>query len=264
MRDVTRICWGRILRAVGGARTVPCVASVALHAGVLVVGSQGLAGRPVQRVEASSAELAIELEPEVMREPEVTAVPKVLPEPLAVPSPVRPAVAARAPSLQPHQHPYPVAASHDSTPHDPSEVHAAADVAAPEGQSASEAPALRPRFVLRATGALATAATSGASEKAGESEYSASAVDQPARLRAAAAAAYPELARASEIEADVPLEIVVDSAGAVVSARALAAPGYGLEAAALSTARAYRFTPARRAGRAVRVRMRCSVSFRLR
>ena len=264
-----------MLRALRGVRTVPCIASLALHAGALAVGSQGIAGLRAPSAAAPPPELAIELEPEV------TPVPRELPEPAAeVALPARPAAAARAPRMVPHHHDYPVAPSHDGTLHDPSVVHAPVAAERPavseSGVSADAQPP--PRFAMRAveSGAfmngskaattattLTTAtATSGSSNES--AEFVETSVDQPARLRAAAAAAYPELARASEIEADVPLEIVVDTAGAVVSARALAAPGYGLEAAAVTTARGYRFTPARRAGRAVRVRMRCNVSFRLR
>ena len=49
-----------------------------------------------------------------------------------------------------------------------------------------------------------------------------------------------------------------------VLARALTHVGYGLDEAALRAIRAYRFSPARRAGRPVPVRMRWSVQFRLR
>jgi protein TonB len=74
---------------------------------------------------------------------------------------------------------------------------------------------------------------------------------------------YPETARAAEIEADVLLELVVDGEGRVTGARPLAARDLGLTDAALRAVRAYRFTPAERAGRPVRVRMRWTVTFRL-
>jgi len=89
-------------------------------------------------------------------------------------------------------------------------------------------------------------------------------VDVPARLLAAAPLAYPPAARQAEIEIDFPLEIVVDDGGHVVSARALTRAGYGLDEAALRGIRAYRFSPAMRAGRPVAVRMRWLVQFRLR
>jgi len=89
-------------------------------------------------------------------------------------------------------------------------------------------------------------------------------VDVPARLLAAAPLAYPPAARQAEIETDFPLEIVVDGGGHVVSVRALARAGYGLDEAALQGIRGYRFSPAMRAARPVAVRMRWVVQFRLR
>jgi protein TonB len=75
---------------------------------------------------------------------------------------------------------------------------------------------------------------------------------------------YPATARAAEIEADVPLEIVVDARGAVVDARGRAHAGYGLDEAAARAVRAYRFAPAQRGGVPVAVRMRWTMQFRLR
>ena len=89
-------------------------------------------------------------------------------------------------------------------------------------------------------------------------------VDVPARLLAAGPLAYPPAARRAEIETDFPLEIVVDATGRVIFARALSRAGYGLDEAALQGIRGYRFSPAMRAGRAVAVRMRWIVQFRLR
>ena len=72
------------------------------------------------------------------------------------------------------------------------------------------------------------------------------------------------MARQAEIESDFPVEIVVDSDGSVAAARAVNRVGYGLDEAALRAIREYRFSPALRAGRPVRVRMRWTVQFRLR
>jgi protein TonB len=99
---------------------------------------------------------------------------------------------------------------------------------------------------------------------AGDPPLAADAVDVPARLLAGRPAIYPAGARRAEVESDVPLEIVVAPAGAVVSARVVVPRGYGLDGAALEAVRSYRFSPARRAGRAVPVRMRWTVQFRLR
>ena len=74
---------------------------------------------------------------------------------------------------------------------------------------------------------------------------------------------YPADARSEEVEADVPLEIVVDKSGKVVSARALSHVGYGFDESAISAIRQYRFSPAGRAGHAVAVRMPWTMQFRL-
>ena len=86
----------------------------------------------------------------------------------------------------------------------------------------------------------------------------------PARLLAASPLVYPPAARKAEIETDVPVEIVVDAGGRVVSARAVIRAGYGLDDSAVRAIRDYRFSPAIRAGRPVAVRMRWTVQFRLR
>lgn len=103
-----------------------------------------------------------------------------------------------------------------------------------------------------------TSATSGATSIFGAGE-----VDAPARLLAASPVSYPPAARQAEIETDVPLEIVVDPAGHVVSARLTSKAGFGLDDEALRAIRGYRFSPALRAGQAVAVRMRWLVQFRL-
>jgi len=89
-------------------------------------------------------------------------------------------------------------------------------------------------------------------------------VNEPARLMTPSPLVYPAAARAAAIELDFPVEIVVDPTGRVVTARPLRHAGYGLDEEALRAIRDYRFSPARRAGRAVPVRMRWTVQFRLR
>lgn len=89
-------------------------------------------------------------------------------------------------------------------------------------------------------------------------------VSVPARLLSSSPLVYPPAARQAEIEIDFPVEIVVDVQGRVISARAVTHAGYGLDEAALRAIRAYRFSPAQRAGRPVGVRMRWTVQFRLR
>ncbi|HEX2733369.1 MAG TPA: TonB family protein [Polyangiaceae bacterium] len=94
--------------------------------------------------------------------------------------------------------------------------------------------------------------------------YDTQQVNTPARLRATRVAVYPPAARAAEIEANVPLEIVVDETGRVQDARTLDHVGYGLDESALSAIVGYHFSPAIKDGVAVRVRMRWVVQFRLR
>jgi protein TonB len=89
-------------------------------------------------------------------------------------------------------------------------------------------------------------------------------VDVAAKLVAGATPPYPASAEAAGIEANVPLELVIDAQGTVRSAVAQAHVGYGLDEAALTAVRSYRFAPARRDGHPVAVRMHYSVRFELR
>lgn len=191
-----------------------------------------------------------------------------------------PAVIARSPStiVAPHHsHPYPVPADHDLTAHDPSLPHE------PPSQSAGDAPATAktltdapapttPRFVMT-VGSRAPAPSAGAALGGPASAPSGGVADEPvpeaaldtgAKLISGNLASYTREAEAAGVEATVPLEIVVDSAGAVTSARVLSHVGYGLDEAALRGVRAYRFSPARRAGKALAVRMRWMMRFQLR
>jgi TonB family protein len=128
------------------------------------------------------------------------------------------------------------------------------------------------RFVL-AAGTVTTRAeglpigpAGASSENAGGGEVIAgeSELDAPAQLVKTSPLVYPEAARRAGIETDLPVEIVIDTDGRVVSARALRQAGYGLDEAAMGAIRAYRFWPGFRAGRPVRVRMRWTLQFRLR
>jgi len=89
-------------------------------------------------------------------------------------------------------------------------------------------------------------------------------VSIPARLIADGPVAYPPEARRAEVEADVPVQILVDTAGRVLEARSLIHRGYGLDEAAAQAIRTWRFSPALRDGHPTRVRMRWIVQFRLR
>lgn len=200
--------------------------------------------------------------------------------PLPTPEPARdtatdaPTARSAAPSQATHTHAYPVPASHDATPHDPATDHRPASSSEQRAEPApvvtAAAAAEPPRFSIDVgpgpvgrPGVTSGIAVAGAVPSVLETVPEA-AVSVPARLIASAAASYPAEARASEAEADVLLEIVVDTTGAVVQARSLSRAGFGLDEAALSAIRKYRFSPAQRDGRLVRVRMRWSVQFRLR
>ena len=76
--------------------------------------------------------------------------------------------------------------------------------------------------------------------------------------------AYTAAALASDIEANVPLEIVVDGNGIVTTARGLEHVGYGLDGTARQSVLGYRFTKAMRDGRPVPVRMRWLMRLQLR
>jgi protein TonB len=113
-------------------------------------------------------------------------------------------------------------------------------------------------------GGRAVAANTGATEGGDVAQtYPENGVSSQARLLEGTPPEYPPAARAAAVEADLPLEIVVDASGAVIDARLLRHAGYGLDEAALRAIRAYRFAPAQRAGHGVSVRMRWVVDFRL-
>jgi TonB family protein len=172
-----------------------------------------------------------------------------------------------------------VPSSHDATPHDPAVDHRAKASGVSDARETNAPPipdvarasvAADAHFTIRVAPSIASPASGAAGEKGsgGASETAVivpeAAVSAPARLLASIAASYPPEARANEVEADVSLEIVVDTVGVVVEARPLSRAGLGFDEAALSAIRRYRFSPAQKDGHPVRVRMRWSVQFRLR
>jgi TonB family protein len=150
------------------------------------------------------------------------------------------------------------------------------DTAAVPGSVMSAAPvktdeparfALSAGVVATRPGAASAGSASGPPRSGSEGDTGASGegdVDVPARLLSSSPLVYPPVARQAEIEIDLPVEIVVDAEGRVATARAVSRAGYGLDEAALRAIREYRFSPALRAGRPVRARMRWIVQFRLR
>jgi protein TonB len=176
-----------------------------------------------------------------------------------------------------HKHPYPVAADHDVAPHDPSVPHIALPGPAVDRSPATppavlEAPSTAPaRFVLTVArtstgpgGVVSEGGRESDTPSASATPWAEGAVDAAATLLSGRAPTYTPEAQAAGVEADVPLEIVVDDRGRVVAARAIQTVGYGLDDVAVRSIRGYRFEPARRGGHPVAVRMRWLVRFELR
>ncbi len=178
-----------------------------------------------------------------------------------------------APADSPSAAPVPAARSEGaSAPHRRARAaRAPAAVASAPRPDSQEAPVAR--FVMVA-GTVAThagtgspggsASAPGVTPAGSEAVVREGDVDAPARLLRPSPLVYPPAARQAEIEIDFPVEIVVDTDGRVISARPLRHAGYGLDEAAIRAIRDYRFSPAMRGGRPVRVSMRWTVQFRLR
>lgn len=250
------------LKSLGGGAAVLGL-STAAHAAVTLVLTTTL-GHPGPSATTRDDGVSVEVTTEVQVTP--------APEPTAAPAADH---AARWPT---HTHPYPVAADHDWTPHDPNLVHVhaplARDAPANPRAPAQAAPALTaeddtPTFTIAvstgdgdAHGAVSSAGTAAPHEESSE-PLAEQSVDGPARLVHGFAPSYPEAARAAGIEGDVRLELVVSTSGAVESARVVRGIGHGLDEAALQAVRQFHFAPATREGHAVRVRMGWSMQFRL-
>ncbi len=179
-----------------------------------------------------------------------------------------------------HTHPYPVPPGHDATPHDPNLVHMPFPAA--PSQATSEAPAAAAPVetaagdTLHFTIAIGVGESdvhgivspdgsgSGAASRHDDATvFSEQAVDSPARLAYGPAPSYPGAARSDGVEGDVHLELVVSASGAVENARVIRGIGHGLDEAAVRATRQFRFAPAIKSGRPVRVRMGWSMQFRL-
>lgn len=163
-----------------------------------------------------------------------------------------------------------VVASHAGGAQRRTEAAVAAPAPTPLVEATSGAPArfvmstsVAARAVTLAPSELLASAVGRVSEGTGTAPLDATEVSVPARLLARAPVVYPPEARAQEIETDVRVEIVIDAVGRVVAARTLAKAGYNLDEAAVQAIRRYRFSPAKKDGRAVSVRMRWTVQFRL-
>ncbi len=74
---------------------------------------------------------------------------------------------------------------------------------------------------------------------------------------------YPEEAKRAGIEGPVILAITVDHEGKVVAAKIVSGPGYGLNEAAVTAIRRFKFKPAFKGGEAVSTEMRYTYTFLL-
>lgn len=240
-----------------GAGLVAFGFSAALHAAVLLV-PVGHPPRPSRGTNDETVSVEVAMDPTPTPDPELPVTPR----------------SGHAMSWPTHTHPYPVPASHDWTPHDPSLEHPHAPSATPPlDHPALAAPAdttndETPRFTIaigaaaNGDGVVSPSGTAPLHDEDAEpmAEHS---VDAQARLVRGLAPSYPDAARADGIEGDVRLELVVGVSGAVESARVVRGVGHGLDEAALRAVRQFRFAAATKAGRAVRVRMGWSMQFRL-
>ncbi|MEP7052416.1 MAG: TonB family protein [Pseudomonadota bacterium] len=250
-------------------RTLALAASCALHAGIAYCCHQHLTrGRVVIAAgEVGFPVLEISVAPSNEPTPVVEAAPRS-----TLSAPTRAVVSARSPAT--------VSAGAGSTQivarataaNEPAvgQNNAAPVKGAPADAPGSAQPAAA-RFILQAplivagVGApLARVAADSANPPPATAPFPEAAVDTPAKLQTGSPPSYTPAAEAAGVEAELPLEVVIDAGGAVQSARALEHVGYGLDEAALAAVRRYRFSAARRAGNAVAVRMRWVLRFQLR
>ncbi len=236
---------------------------MALHASVVVAVTAG--AQRATNLEDRAAPVAIEDPGLTIDIGESEAIPPPPPkerEPVVVPESRAPApsVAVNLSSTATRAETFPpLAKVFPAKSEEKSEGDLAPDVVAVHAES-------RARFVMAlGTGTTVTAglAKSSGSGQDETDTYAESGVSSRARLLEGTPPEYPLAARAAAVEADLPLEIVVDATGKVVDARLLKHAGFGLDEAALRAVRAYRFIPAQRAGHGVSVRMHWVVDFRL-
>jgi protein TonB len=122
-------------------------------------------------------------------------------------------------------------------------------IAVPTGRPAAAAPPVR-----QAAKALAPPAPAEAACEEADSKATPINVPHPA---------YTDEARAAAVEGKVRVELTVDTAGKVASAKVLAGLGHGLDEAALAAVRNATFNPAKRCGKAVTSTFVISLRFAL-
>ncbi len=219
--------------------------SAVLHAALAAaVVSHGVSARTPAAAPLLDVDLAVTEVPPPPPEPrvDVPAPPSVAPRPPEPPV-ARPVVPRTAPTHAPAQ----------TATLETSAANSAPVVAAAEGP---------PTFVM-ALPVASVAGTAGPDRPANE-VVDEKGVSVRAEVAYGPAPAYPAEARASQIEVDVPIEIVVNPEGQVVLARVTRHIGYGFEDSAIDAIRRYRFKPAERDGRPVAVRMLWTMQYRLR
>ncbi len=243
------------------AGNIAIVVSLAAHVGFAAVAIQHARGvyradlrasrEPPGEVRADDVDLLEQAEP--AREPEHGAAAQLAP------------AAPRAAAAQPAAAVPRSARASEPTAVSPSEATSVGTVAVPLAapRFAMLAPTVNASAASHAGGAVAASSAHGAGdEQAGP--FAESSVDAPAKLVSGAPPSYTPAAESAGVEAEVPLEVVINAAGAVEDARSLSHVGYGLDEAALSAVRSYRFAPARRDNQRVAVRMRWLMRFQLR
>jgi len=235
----------------GGAISASLSISILVHAGLAGVAIHQAVSRGTVSA-ATTAARALEV-------PAPTLLP-LLPDPMepATPDIIRTPVVHRAPV-------------HEALRREVTAPSVLDDEPAAQAELLATEAAPAPRFVMSVvatnrlgSGAVANAGHAVTAAAPSNAPLSERAADVPAKLMAGAPPAYTTAAQVAGVEADVPLEIVVDAAGSVLSARSLTHVGYGLDEAALVAVRSYRFTPALRGGQTVAVRMRWLMRFQLR
>jgi len=237
------------------------LASIAAHAVAAVTASVVL---PLAlRADGQEIEIEVELARTDLTEPaEIPpATQQTPPDSPPVPGPTRSPNHRRAAvdntPRRNNDRPFAAAPTKEAAPSSFEEPTPPVRFALPAGALATLAPASGPATAETHTGS--GSGTLGTGEVLSEKD-----VSTAARLVSSSPVGYPPEARRAEVESDVPVQILVDTAGRVLEARSLTHHGYGLDEAAAQAIRTWRFSPALRDGRPVRVRMRWTVQFRLR
>jgi protein TonB len=239
---------------IGGWALTVAVSAVA-HAALLAAPLGRSSAASLSQAEPLSLEVAIETDPtpEPDQEMPVPNVAAAAPAERIAPSsdrnhrdvpPARPVAAAPVPAAPSDQTPNPLVA----------------DTPMPHFTLAISASSADVQDVARS--APAGAARSG--EVNDDVPLSQQAVDTPAHRVSGDLPVFPAEAQASGVPSDVAVEMVVSRAGTVESVNVLRRMGHGLDQAAIAAARTFRFSPAMKQGRPVRVRVMWTMQFHFR